>query len=79
MQIREIIYGTLIFQHSSMICIGHHVGEHTLALQNGGQNYFLLISCEMFDTYVQMCYKCHHIIFSKFSLKFKCKICVRKR
>ena len=43
--LREIFYGTLIFQQSSMICIGRHVGGHTLALQHGGQNYFLLISC----------------------------------
>ena len=42
--LREIFYGTLTFQQSSMICIGRHVGEHTLALQHGGQNYFLLIS-----------------------------------
>ena len=44
---REIIniYGTLIFQQSSMICIGRHVGGHTLALQHGSQNYFYLISC----------------------------------
>ena len=43
--LREIFYGTLIFQQSSMICIGRHVGGHTLALQHGGQNYFLLVSC----------------------------------
>ena len=43
--LREIFYGTLIFQQSSMICIGRHVGGHTLALQHGGQNYVLLISC----------------------------------
>ena len=43
--LREIFYGTLIFQQSSMICIGCHVGGHTLALQHGGQNYFLLVSC----------------------------------
>ena len=43
--LREIFYGTLTFQQSSMICIGRHVGGHTLALQHGGQNYFLLISC----------------------------------
>ena len=30
--LRETFYGTLIFQQSSMICIGHHVGGHTLAL-----------------------------------------------
>ena len=43
--LREIFYGTLIFQQSTMICIGRHVGGHTLALQHGGQNYFLLVSC----------------------------------
>ena len=43
--LREIFYGTLIFQQSSMIFIGRRVGGHTLALQHGGQNYFLLISC----------------------------------
>ena len=43
--LRGIFYGTLILQQSSMICVGHHVGGHTLALQHGGQNYFLLISC----------------------------------
>ena len=41
----EIFNGTLIFQLSSMICIGNHVGGHTLALQHSGQTYFLLISC----------------------------------
>ena len=45
MHLREIFYGTLIFQQSSMICIGRHVEGHTLALQLGGQNYVLLISC----------------------------------
>ena len=45
MHLREIFYGTLIFQQSSMICIGRHVGGHTVALQYGRQNYFLLISC----------------------------------
>ena len=45
MHLRETIYGTLIFQQSSMICIGRHVGGHTPALQHGGQNYFLLVSC----------------------------------
>ena len=43
--LREIFYGTLIFQQSSIICIGRHVGGHTLALQHGGQNFFLLRSC----------------------------------
>ena len=30
--LREIFYGTLIFQQSSVICIGRHVGGHTLSL-----------------------------------------------
>ena len=61
-----------------MICIGRHVGGHALALQHGGQNYFLLISCSTFHSYAQMCCKRYHIIFSTFSLKFKCKICVQR-
>ena len=36
--LREVFYGTLIFQQSSMICIGCHVGGHTVSLQHGGQN-----------------------------------------
>ena len=39
--LREIFYGTLIFQQISMICIDRHVGGHALALQHGGRNYFL--------------------------------------
>ena len=69
--LREIFYGTLIFQQSSMICIGHHVGGHAFALQHG-------ISCSTFHIYAHMCCKRYHIIFSTFSLKFKCKICVRR-
>ena len=42
--LRETFYGTLIFQQSSIICIGRHFGWHTLALQDGGQSYFLLRS-----------------------------------
>ena len=34
--LRETFYGTLIFQQSSMICIGRHVGGHTPALQHVG-------------------------------------------
>ena len=74
--VRETFYCTLIFQQSSMICISHHVKGHTLALQQGGKNYLLLVSCKTFDSYAQKCCKCYHIIFSTFSLKFKCKICV---
>ena len=39
MHLREIFYGTLIFQQSSMICIGRHVGGHTLALQQGTSSF----------------------------------------
>ena len=42
MHLMEIFYGTLIFQQGSMICIGHHVGGHTLALQHGGQNLYFV-------------------------------------
>ena len=38
--LREVFYGTLIFQQSSIICIDLPVGGHTLAVQHGGKNYF---------------------------------------
>ena len=41
--LREISYGTLIFQQSNIICIGSHVGGHTLALQHGAKTTFCLI------------------------------------
>ena len=46
--LREIFHGTLIFQQSSMICIGRHVGGHAFALQHGGQNYFRLYLVQRF-------------------------------
>ena len=76
--LRKIFYGTLILQQSSMICIGRHVGGHTLALQHCSQNYFLLLSCWTLDSYAQMCWKRYLSIFSTISLKFKCKISVPK-
>ena len=76
--LREIFYGTLTFQQSSMFCIGRHVGGYTLALQHGGQNYFLLVSCQTFDSYAQIYWNRYHIIISTISLKFKCKISVQK-
>ena len=48
-----------------MICIGR-------------QNYFLLISYQTFDSDAQMCCTRYHFVFSTFSLKIKCKICVQK-
>ena len=41
MHLREIFYGNLIFQQSSMICLDRHVGGHTLALQHSGRNLLL--------------------------------------
>ena len=76
--LRKIFYSTLIFSQSSMICIGSHVGGHAFSLQHGGQNYLLFISCSTFHSYAQMCCKGYHIIFSTFSWKFKCKICVQR-
>ena len=76
--LRDIVYGKLIFQLSNMICIGHHVGRHALALQHGSQNCLSLVSCWKFDSYCQIFCKCHHIIFSTISLKFKCSIFVQK-
>ena len=37
--LREIFYGTLIFLQSSVICIGRHIGGHTLALQQGTSSF----------------------------------------
>ena len=51
---------------------------HTLAPQYGSQNYFLLISCQTFDSSAQICCKRYHIIFPTSSLKFKWKACVQK-
>ena len=48
--LREIFYGALIFQQSSMICIGRHVEGHTLALQDGDQNYFTFRYAQNFTT-----------------------------
>ena len=67
--LREIFYGTLIYQQSSMICIGHQTWWPKLLFA------FILLKV---DSYTQMCCKCYHIIFSTFSLKFKCKICFPK-
>ena len=35
--LRETFFGTLIFQQSSVICIGRYIRWHTLVLQHGGQ------------------------------------------
>ena len=42
MHLREIFYGTLIFQQSSMICIGCDVGGHTLFSNMAAKTTFCL-------------------------------------
>ena len=43
MHLREIFYGTLVFQQSSMVYIGRHFYRgHTLALQQGPKTTFTL-------------------------------------
>ena len=46
MHLGEMFYGTLIFQQSGMICIGRHVGGHTLALQGNRQFLKELFYCK---------------------------------
>ena len=79
--LREIFYGTSVFQQSSMNCIGSHVGGHAFALQHDTQATWRpkqLFACIMFDSYVQMCFKCYHVILSTISVKLKCKISVQE-
>ena len=79
--LREIFYGTSVFQQSSMNCIGSHVGGHAFALQHDTQATWRpkqLFACIMFDSYAQMCFKRYHVIFSSISVKLKCKISVQE-
>ena len=55
-----------------MICIGRHVGGILLPSNMVAKTTFCLYLVKRLI--VQMCCKCYHIIFSIFSLKFKCKI-----
>ena len=57
-----------------MICIGRHVGGHTLALQHGGKTTFCLYSVKRLIVML----RCVVNVATSFSLKFKCKICVQK-
>ena len=41
--LRETFFGTLIFQQSSVICIGRYIRWHTLVLQHGGQKKLLFV------------------------------------
>ena len=76
--LREIFYGSLIFQQTSMIHgIGRHVGGNTLALQHGGQNYHF---CLYLVKRLIVTLRCVVNVTrsSTFPLRFKCKICVQK-
>ena len=66
-QLREIIYGTLVFQQS--ILLPSNIETKTT---------FCLYLVKHFDSYAQMCCKHYHIIFSTSSLKFRRKSCVQK-
>ena len=72
--LRETFYGTLIFQQSSMICFGRHVGGHTSCPLTWRPK--LLFACILLNA--QMCWKRFHIIFWTISLKFKCQISVQR-
>ena len=61
--LREIFYDTLIFQQSSMICIGRHAGGQFV------ERLIVTLRCAG---------KSYHIIFSTISLKFTCKMSVQK-
>ena len=72
--LREIFYGTLVFSTKLYdLCWSPCWTAYPCS-----PNLFLLVSRQTFDSYAQMCYKSYHTIFSTFSLKFKCKICVQK-
>ena len=79
--LREIFYGTLIFQQSFMICIGRNVRlQRTLPCWRAAKTtfFFLIYLVKRLIGYAQMCCKRYHIIFSTFSLKLKYKTCVQK-
>ena len=84
--LREIFYGTSVFQQSSMNCIGSHVGGMLLLFNmtrrlHDGQNNFLLVSCliVMLRCALNVIFSTiHHVIFSTISVKLKCKISVQE-
>ena len=77
--LREIFYGTLIFQQSSMICIGRHVRlQRTLPCWRAAKTTFCLYLVKLLIGYAHMYCKRYHIIFSTISLKLECKTCVQK-
>ena len=71
--LREIFHGTSIFQQSSMICISHHVGGHTLDLQHSGQTFCLCLVKRLLVTF-RCAVNVTTSSFSTFSLKCKCNI-----
>ena len=76
--LREIFYGTLTFQQSSMICTGRHVGEHTLALQHGGQSYFCLYLVERLIVTLRCAVNVTTSSFQHFPRRLSAKCVVKK-
>ena len=80
MHLREIFYGTLIFQQNSIIILYQPPCWRAYSLPSNiaAKTTFCLDLVKCLIVYAQMCCKRSHSNFSKFSLKFKCKICVQK-
>ena len=77
--LRDMFYGTLIFQQSSMICIGRHVGGHTLALKHGGQKYFLLYLAKRLIVMLRCAVNVTTSSFQHFPRSLSAKFVFRKR
>ena len=67
--LKELFYGTLIFQQNSMICIDLYLYDYILAFQHGGRN----------NVHAQMCCKLYHITFWTFPWSLSAKFVFRKR
>ena len=67
--LKELFYGTLIFQQNSMICIDLYLYDYILAFQHGGRN----------NVHAQMCCKLYHLTFWTFPWSLSAKFVFRKR
>ena len=80
--LRETFFGSLIFQRSNAICIGHYIRWHTLALQRGGQNK-LLFACILINKCRIVMLRCAEndtpSSFQQFSWSLSAKFLFRKR
>ena len=75
---REIFYGTLIFQRSSRICIGRHVGRILLPSNMAAKTTSCLYLVQRFIVTLRCAVNVIISSFQHFPFKFKCKICVQK-